>query len=352
MKISNLIETLEFFYPKDLAESWDNVGLLVGDKDQEITNVLTTLEITLDVVYEAIERDANIIVAHHPIIFKPLKNLNFNDPINKILKVLIKHDIAVYCMHTNVDIAANGMNDWLCEILDIKYPAILSPTKIKNYHKITIETSQEKLSDCIDLLKTTSIGQKGKKIQNYNITPKVKYFKDLDKKEAKKDLLVIDSFVKDEDLIEIRSKFYENKVFNYQISPIENLKDVYGLGRIGKIKPISLDEFAYKIKDLFKLEAVSIVGSREKIIKKVAIVGGSGSSLISDAVNKGADLLITGDIGFHDAQLALSQDISLIDPGHSIEIIFNDYMADFINALFDINAMSSEIDTNPFEVIA
>ncbi len=304
MLVKDLVSSLEFFYPLDLAYEWDNVGLLVGDENAEISGILTTLELTLDVVFEAIERESNVIVCHHPIIFSPLKKLNYKDPVVKILKTLIQNDIAVYAMHTNVDVASNGMNDWLCEILNIKNPSILQPTVVKNYHKITIETTQERLFNCIEVLKTTSIGQKGKKIQNYNITPQIKYYKDLDQEEKEKEIVILESFVKDEDLTEIKNKFYKEKIFNYQIMPIENLVDRFGLGRIGTTKPLLLEQLADKIKEQFQLDAVTIVGSREAVIERIAITGGSGADMITAAKAKGADVLITGDVGFHNAQLA------------------------------------------------
>ncbi len=352
MKVSKLINNLEFFYPKNLAENWDNVGLLIGDSNKEITSVLTTLEVTLDVVFEAVERDCNMIVCHHPIIFKAINNLNYNDPVNNIIRHLIQNDIAVYCMHTNVDIADNGMNDWLSDVLNIKNKSILQTTNVKNYKKIIIETTKERLEDCIDLMKRTSIGQKGKKIQNYNITPKVKYYKDIDSSASKKDILTIESFVKEDDINEVKELFLKNKVFNFQILTLDNLVDTYGLGRIGTTKVTDLEQLANKVKLTFALDHVKIVGSREQTIKKIAICGGSGSSLIKTASARGVDCLITGDIGFHDAQLALSLDLALIDAGHYIEIIFNDYMADFISNITDVTALSSEIDTNPFEVIS
>jgi len=105
MKLSQLMNKIELFYPKNLAEDWDNVGLLIGDERTEVTRILTTLEITEDVIEEAIERKAELIISHHPIIFKPIKDLNFKNPHNRLIRQLITNDIAVYCMHTNVDVA-------------------------------------------------------------------------------------------------------------------------------------------------------------------------------------------------------------------------------------------------------
>lgn len=351
MILKQLTASLDFFYPRNLAEEWDNVGLLLGDERKEITHVLTALEITMDVVNEAIERNCELIVCHHPIIFKPLKNLNYNNPINKILMELIKHDIAVYCMHTNVDIAANGMNDWLCEILQVRNSKILQPTIAKNYLKVEIEVSPSKVDQLINNLKNAGVGCIGTKLIDYNLYDVEKTVEKVTGEMEKTDIKVIQSFIKDEDVPTLKTILYKNRIKIYRLTKIDNMANTYGIGRVGEIKPMSLEQLANKIKILYNIDHVSIVGSRETVINKVAIVGGSGANYVEIAKRKRCDVLITGDVGFHQAQEALSKGICLIDAGHAIEIIFNDYMADFINLFDNVVALSSEIDTNPFEVI-
>ncbi len=349
MKLIKLIDILEFFYPTDLAESWDNVGLQIGDERANVNRVMTTLEITNDVIDEAIERDADLIICHHPLIFKPIKNLNFKSPQSRMITKLIKNNIAVYVMHTNVDISSNGMNDWLAQVLELKNISILKTLKVKNYKKVCMEVPKNSLNQAIDILNLSGCGQKADVLSQHNIVEKERNIRMLDEQTRNEKYYEVSSFILEENLISLRQNV-DNK-FPYQVYNIDNINQVFGLGRIGTIKPMSLEHFANKIKDLFSLDHVRFVGDREDIIRKIAIVGGSGSDFIIDAKLKGCDAIITGDVGFHDAQLALASKINIIDPGHNIEIIFNDVMADFINLFDEVDCFASEVDTNPFEVI-
>jgi dinuclear metal center YbgI/SA1388 family protein len=351
MKLNKLINILESFYPVDLAQEWDNVGLLLGDERMDVTRVLTTLEINEDVIDEAIERGAEVIVSHHPLIFKPIKNLNFKNTQAKLIKQLIQHDIAVYCMHTNVDIASNGMNDWLAQILELEKISVLETTLRRNYKKVLVETNEESMYEVINIFKRMGVGQRHNYIENVNITPKVKYATRHDKSEVESDILVLESFILEDQLKDLKNEFYLNKIYSYDIINIENMGVDFGVGRVGHLRPTSLEQLAHKLKTLYSLDHVKIVGNRETIIRKVAIVGGSGSSCLEMAKLKGCDVLITGDVDFHTAQEALAKNIAIIDPGHNVEIVFNDTMADFINMFPSITAFASEIDTNPFEVI-
>ncbi len=127
MKINEIINYLEQFAPKNLAESWDNVGLLVGDKSKEVANVLLALDITDEVIDEAIENNVNLIITHHPMIFKAIKNITNSDAVGKRLIKLIKNDISVYTLHTNLDSAQGGTNDVLAEILNLQNINVLEP---------------------------------------------------------------------------------------------------------------------------------------------------------------------------------------------------------------------------------
>lgn len=359
MKLNQLIKKIEEYYPVDLAEEWDNVGLQIGDKFKEVKNILTVLEITPEVLEEALETEADLIVAHHPLILKnPLYNLDYNVGNNRIIKELIKNDIALYVMHTNVDIANNGMNDWLAEILGITNTSILSITKRKALSKVELEVAPEQMELIIDELITLGISKTKSNRQNLTMGPKVKrYQKNNSKDVTEIDVVIISFNANDEQLKEIKYRLDELKYkssINTRLSIVE-LKYgsiPYGIGRVGFIKPIALENLASKIKSIFDTEDIRIVGSREKIVQKVGIIGGSGSSYIQEAKRKNCDVLITGDIGFHAAQEAAALGMGLIDAGHYIEIIFNDAIAAFLNVIDEeIIAIASEIDTNPFERI-
>lgn len=356
MKLKTLMNKIESIYPLSLAEEWDNVGLQVGDPQKEVQKILTVLEVTDEVIKEAEEKGIDLIVAHHPLIFKePIMNLNYNK--NKKLIELIKNDIALYVMHTNIDIAYGGMNDWLCELLKINKPEILKITKKEPISKMEIEVNPIYMETILELLNKLGISKTNNNDENFLMGPKIKRFKKSGNKEVKEIDVVILSFAVTEEQIFLVKKALnqlkkENNIKTFiDIIPLKYAFHNYGIGRIGNIKTQTLEDYAKYISNKLDVEGVKFVGSREKLIKKVAICGGSGSSLIENAYYKKCDVLITGDVGFHDAQKALELGIAIIDVGHYMEIIFNDVMAEFLNMFNGIEAYPSEINTNPFEVL-
>lgn len=357
MKLSKIIKNFELFYPKHLAEEWDNVGLQIGDANKEVKKILTVLEITEDVIDEAIEKEVDLIICHHPLIFKPIKNLSYNNShTNKIIS-LIKNDIAVYAAHTNVDTANNGMNDWLAAILDLDRIRPLAIEKFEEYLHISIEIDKNQINEVIDLLSELGSGEREDVLQKVTVTPTTS-FKEYEKdRQVHDNMCIINAFILEAEIPVLKRlmknynmKHKQSTIF-YTSTRTDNMRKQYGIGRIGSIKPKTLESLALVIKDKFDLDGVKIVGSRETIISKVAIVGGSGSSYLDKAISSGADVLITGDTGYHQAQHALENNICLIDAGHHLEIIFNDIMRDFVALISEEVVLASEIDSNPYEVI-
>ncbi|WP_058486358.1 Nif3-like dinuclear metal center hexameric protein [Defluviitalea phaphyphila] len=221
VKCKKIIEELNKLAPEYLAEEWDNVGLMIGDIDQEVNRVLIALDAIPEVIEEAIKEKVDLIITHHPFIFKPLKSITKNDAIGQSIYSLIKNNIGVYSAHTNLDIAFGGTNDTLANLLELENISVL------------------------------------KEIDNY------------------------------------------------------------GMGRIGNLKnACTLEEYAKFVKEKLKISNIRVVGNPTKVINIVALTTGSGISYIQEAVNKKADLFITGDVKFHDAQKAKELGIALIDAGH------------------------------------
>lgn len=357
MKLSKLIKNFELFYPTHLASEWDNVGLQIGDYNKEVKTILTVLEITEDVIDEAIEKNVDLIISHHPLIFKPLKSLTIdNSHSNKIVN-LIKNDIAVYAAHTNVDTANNGMNDWLAQVLEIERTRPLAVEKFEEFLHISIEIEKSKINDIIDLLSEIGKGERGDVLQKVTVTPTTSFKAYEEDRKIHDNMCIINAFILETEIPVLKRLMksynikHKNSTIFYTSTKTANMRKQYGIGRIGSVKPKTLEMLAIDIKRLFDLDGIKIVGSREAVISKVAIVGGSGSSYIDNAIKLGADVLITGDTGYHIAQHALENNICLIDAGHHLEIIFNDIMCDFIKLICDETVLSSEIDSNPYEVI-
>lgn len=351
MKLVKIIKTLEFFYPLNLAEDWDNVGLQIGDEKTEVENILVALEINHDVIDEAIESSANLIITHHPLFFKEIKNIKFNNTKGNMINRLIKNDIAVYSIHTNIDIAFNGINDWLCEVIGVENINVLVPMQYINYKKVKIETTSSEMHNVIDLLNLCGAGQRKNYIENVNITPSIKHEKLINGTEGKRDIIILETFILPELLSELKKALYKSRIYDYEVLNIENMGVNYGLGRHGDIKPMTLEMLATKIKESFNLDFIRFVGKREQIIEHVGIIGGSGASHLSDAKRCRCNVLITGDVNYHTAQDAIDNDICIIDPGHHIEEIFVHMLEQLLAHIEELTVIKSEVDNNPFEVI-
>lgn len=259
MKASELITKYETFCPQELSMPGDSVGLQIGTLDKDIKRVMIALDIRENVVAEAIENKIDLIITKHAPMYKGVKDL-IESPQRNILLDLVRHDIAVYVSHTNIDIVPDGLNDWFCELLDIKDTEILSLTS-----------------------------------------------------------------------------------------------EGYGIGRIGTVEEQPFEEFAKKVKETFNLDSVRLVSydKSNPIISRVAICGGSGDDFYRAALDKKADVYVTGDIYYHTAQEMLTEGLLGIDPGHHIEVLFIDRLVEkfqtwSVEENWDITVLPAVSNTNPF----
>lgn len=209
MKLQKLINELEKIAPLELAEEWDNVGLMVGDENKEINRILVALDFNSSVLEEAIKKEVDLIITHHPLIFKPVKNIT-----DKRILTAIKNDISVYSMHTNFDNAVNGVNYALAETLEL-----------------------------------------------YNCNQN-------------------------------------------------------GMIRWGYCNEVTLSQFIDYVKEKLNTQSVKVVGSLDKVIKKVAVLGGSGGSFVDDVCELDCDLYVTGECAYNYALDAFEKDLCVISAGH------------------------------------
>lgn len=259
LQVQNCVEIMEQLAPRELAMEWDNVGLQLGSMEKVIKSVLVTLTITESLVDRAIDQGVDLIVSHHPLIFKPIKQIRTHTPEGRILTKLIKNDIGVYVAHTNLDQAANGLNYWLAEDLNLSAVKVLAPS--------------------------------------------------------------------DESL-------------------------VTGLGRIGVVPGLSVWELATQLKERWQ-STVRIVGDPDRWCERVAVCGGSGGGLLHKAAMAGADVFVTGDVGYHDALEAKAYGLSVIDAGHfGTERIMVAKVADYLEQeLGQCQIITSTEGDNPFSAI-
>lgn len=220
MEIKDLLGKYEEKYPLSLQEEWDNSGLQLGNVDNKLEGIVLSLDLEYEAIKMAIDKKANLIINHHPLLFSSLDSIDLRSDIGKKIELLIKNDITLYASHTNLDRAKDGLNDHLADLLGLKDVNILE-----------------------------------------------------DKNEV-------------------------------------------NMARYGFVGKTSAKDFANLVKNKLKASGTILYGQDDKEIEKVALCGGAGSDFLQDAINQDCDLIVTGDIKYHEAIDSISQDIAIVDPGH------------------------------------
>ncbi|MGM8213726.1 Nif3-like dinuclear metal center hexameric protein [Virgibacillus sp. W0430] len=361
---SEIFDAMESWAPLSLAYDWDNVGLQIGSFEQSAKRVLVTLDVTEAVVDEAIDQHIDLIIAHHPLFFKPLKQININSVKGKIIHKCILNNISVYAAHTNLDIADNGVNDILCEQLDVQVIDHLIHLQNEQLVKLVVYIP----TTHVDQLRNALGSQGAGHIGNYShctfqtegngtfkplkgSTPYIGTENELETVSETK----VETIVKKSDLSNVLLKMKEAHPYEepaYDLYAMENKGKSIGLGRIGNLKKgdMTLQSVADQVKQVFNQSHVRIIGEPKRLVNKVALLGGSGEKYIHQAKQKGADVYITGDMSFHQAQDAMEMGLAVIDAGHYIESAMKKAVQKFLQDKFDhsIEIFISDTNTDPF----
>jgi dinuclear metal center YbgI/SA1388 family protein len=358
--IREITSYLESLSPLSTQESYDNCGLLVGYYNTEIDRVLISLDCTEDIVDEAIEKKCQLIISHHPIIFKGLKKLNGGDYVQRTVLKAIKNNVAIYAIHTNLDNYRFGVNYEISQRIGLKNTRILLPkehalSKLAVYIPIKFA---EKVSDAMFAAGAGRIGNYSECHFNTIGTGTYKPNEDSNPFEGKTGIRSEVDEVKAEFLVEnsrvtqiiaamLDSHPYEEVA--YDIISLKNKNDFEGSGMIGELEnEISEEQFLDLVKKVFNCPAIKYTKKLGKPIKKVAVCGGSGSFLIQQAISRNADVYITSDIKYHEFFDADNR-IFLIDIGHyESEQFTKDLIADILKKKFSTFAIHlTERNTNP-----
>lgn len=345
VSIGLIAQTIERIAPKSWAEDWDNVGLLVGDSSASAKRVLLTLDGTLEVLEEAKERGAQLIVAHHPIMFRPLKNLRSDNQGAKLPIQLIQSGIAYYAAHTNLDQSRYSSSWTLGNELELKKMDFLSLTDSEKLVKLVTYVPQTHAELVRQALVKAGVGEgvtDGPNGENYSecffAAEGIGMFRPLEGanptigklgaltrvEETRLESLIPERHI-DRAVKALKNAHpYEEPV--YDLVPLRNSGRPRGYGVIGHLpEPEKLEVLQAKILESLIKHAPSAMkkepeirrtGKPDQLIRKVAIVNGSGGSFIQKAIFKGADLLITGDVDHHGALDALEAGMSIMDIGH------------------------------------
>ncbi len=328
MKAAEIINLLNEWAPLYLIDEWDNTGFQIGDSKREVKRILISLDLDREVFEKALREDVQMIVTHHPIIFKPLKTLVRDNYKEKLIYDIIKEDIVVYNAHTNLDVAKNGVNETLARVLDIKDTEPLKTTYEEPLYKIVVFVPNSHRDLIIKTLGNEGAGWVGNYSHcTYNVegvgtfmpregtNPFIGETNILEKVEETR----IETIVEKKDLQRILDKMIKVHPYEevaYDIYPLANKGKSLGDGRVGEIEKVSLSQYLDKVKKSLNVDNIIVYGDRDRIINRVAVCGGSGSSFIYDAYLREAQVYITGDIKYHDAQYANELGLTIIDAGH------------------------------------
>ncbi len=296
-KLTDIINCLNKYYNVKTQEDWDNSGLACGEASQNISNVILCVDITDEIIDNAVITGSELIISHHPIIFKPLYSLSGNGYKEKLLIKAIKNNIAIYCLHTPADKAQRGINYANAEKLGLEniIPVtskdnILYRIKfICNHSNLDIISNSLKDLGCFDIF--TSKDTVNRLVVEASLTK-----------------ASLDLYIKT-----LKNQFETESVIIYSI--INQGEDLCNY-IIGETKEISANDFIENVKKAFGLKYISIGGYCCNKIKKVAVCGGAGKSFLKDVISYKADAYITGDLSHHDYQYAYENKIMLIDATH------------------------------------
>jgi dinuclear metal center YbgI/SA1388 family protein len=363
-----IIQLFEQFSPKGLAMEGDKIGLQIGRLNKKVERVMIALDVLENVIDEAIEKDVQLIIAHHPFIYRPLQKITTETSQGRMVEKLLKHDIAVYAAHTNLDIAKGGVNDLLAEALGLENPEVLVPTHETTLKKIVVFVPTENADEMRQVLGKAGAGFIGNYSHCSFSTQGTGKFLPGDlthpfigqpgKLEAVEEIrietIVPETLLKKVVTAMLKAHPYEEVA--YDIYPVENKGEILGLGRIGTISEMTLGEFAEKVKTALEVEKVRVIGDIHSRIKKVAVLGGDGNKYFTHAKFKGADVYVTGDIYYHTAHDAMMEGLNMVDPGHNVEKVMKKGLAAVLGKLCDeagynVEIFPSELNTDPFQFL-
>lgn len=360
MKVSEITSFLEQFAPLGLQEAYDNSGLHIGHGSQNVSKALITLDVTDEVVKEAVENECNMIIAHHPLIFNSLKKINTKSGIGAIIAKLIKEDIALYAIHTNLDNIAEGVNAKLAQTLGLQKLQILAP-KSGTLHKLVVFCPASHVENVRQAMFDAGAGNIG----NYNscsfnsagygtfkaqegADPFVGEIDKLHKEEELKIEVVLPSYLTQQ-VVAAMIQVHPYEEVAYDIYPLSNEQKNTGAGMIGELDIESdPEDFLQMVKRKLNASCIRHSSFIKRKIKKVAICGGSGSFLIHNAYKANADVFITGDVKYHDF-FEHAGEMTIVDAGHfETEQFTKELLYDRLNGKFPNFALQiSKARTNP-----
>lgn len=359
-KIHEITTLLEQLAPLRYQESYDNAGMQTGNADAEVTGVLVTLDCTEAVVEEAIAKGCNLVVAHHPVIFKGLKQLTGRSYVERTIIKAIQNNIAIYASHTNLDNVTNGVNTKIADKLGLQNQKILvnkPDTLMQLVTFVPVENTEEVLT-ALHQAGAGNIGEYSSCSFSITGTGRFTPSEDADPTIGRKGspeevqenrLELLFPAVLQGKIMSALKKAHPYEEVAHYLYNLQNKNQEVGIGMIGELEQeMTEEEFLSYLKDKMQLQGLRYTTVGEKRIKRVAVCGGSGSFFTKDALRQGADAFVTGDMKYHEFFDAEGR-LLIADIGHyESEVYTKEIFYDAISKTFsNFAVLISEVNTNP-----
>lgn len=364
MRIKEIIQTIEQVAPLPLQEKYDNSGLQVGDVNREVTGILLCIDVTEVVIEEALSLGCNLIISHHPLAFRPFKSLTGKNYVERCMIQAIRHDIALYAAHTNLDNARGGVNYKLADKLELQHVKILQPMEEALLKFVTTVPHQhaESVRNALFNAGAGHIGNYDSCSYNLSGEGTFRAKEGANPHVGQIDQLHFEPEVRIETVIPVMKKEevlrallavhpYEEPVFDFY--PIANSWPQHGSGVVGVLpEPMPEQEFLYLLKDIFNLPTIQHSKMQGREIRDVALCGGAGAFLIPRAIAYGADAFITGEAKYNDFYDVEGRILLAVVGHYESEICTKEIFFDLISRKFPTFALhKSAFDSNPVKYL-
>ncbi len=368
--VADIVRIIETMADPYFAEDWDNCGLQVGQMDQSVSKIVTALDPLPDVVEYASSVKADLLVTHHPLIFRPLKKIDRSVYPGNVITRAIQSSLSIYSAHTSLDSTLGGLNDMVSDRLGLKETKVLGKTVGEPYVKLVIFTPLDHRERILEALSETTAGVIGdytccsfSGLGHGRFTPGAGSvpFSGVSGQAEEIEEYRIECLVKKKDAGKVVRRVravHPYETMAYDVYPLDACEQDSGLGRLGRLDmPVSLDDFVALIKEKLGVRHVKVAGRRDSLIRTVAICTGSGSSMVKDFLKSSADVYVSGDLSYHDARNAEDAGKILVDVGHfASEIIMAEALAEKISRSCKAKGWSVAVDVcrlerDPFEII-
>lgn len=358
--IQQLVDFLVTLAPPTYQEGYDNAGLIVGHPGTEITGVLLALDCTETVVEEAIRRGCNVVVAHHPIVFKGLKQFNGKNYVERTVMAAIRANVAIYAIHTNLDHVSHGVNAMIAERLGLTDVRVLAP-KRQLLMKLTYFVPGKDSQKVLDALFAAGAGQVGKYSEcsfqsagegtfkpGLSTNPYLGEAGTLERVAEQRVEVLFPAHLESHIMRALRQAHPYEEVA-YYLHLLENEHQDVGAGAVGELPgPMPVAEFLRYLKQKMEASVIKYTSTAQPMIRRVAVCGGAGSFLLPHALGAGADAFVTADFKYHEF-FDSENKVMICDIGHyESEVFTKQLLFNHISKKFDNFALYlSEANTNP-----